>query len=51
MARPRVFEDVEELQGAIDGFFLDAKVKNEKVTMSGLAYYLGFADRQSLYDY
>jgi hypothetical protein len=51
MARPRVFEEAEELQGAIDGFFLDAKVKNEKVTMSGLAYYLGFADRQSLYDY
>lgn len=51
MARPRVYEKEEELQGAIDAYFLNTKVNNEKVTMSGLAYSLGFADRQSLYDY
>jgi hypothetical protein len=49
--RPRVYENSEDLQAAIDAYFLEVKTNNEKVTMSGLAYALGFADRQSLYDY
>jgi hypothetical protein len=51
MARPRVYDSAEDLEAAIDKYFAEAKESGEKVTMSGLAIALGFADRQSLYDY
>jgi|DEB0MinimDraft_6_1074348.scaffolds.fasta_scaffold100840_2 hypothetical protein len=48
MARPEPMFSPDELQAKIDEYF----AKNpEHPTMSGLAHYLGFASRQSLYDY
>jgi len=45
--RPPAYNDPEELQIAVDSYFTD----NDKPTISGLAYHLGFASRQSFYDY
>lgn len=45
--RPPIFETPQQLEKAIEAYF-DAK---PKVTITGLALYLGFCDRQSLYDY
>ena len=61
--RPLKYKTPEELQTAIDKYFLNPP--NKKVitntdgsttevpifTVSGLGYFLGFMDRQSLYDY
>ena len=49
--RTRVYDSVEELDAAIERYFADKRTSRGKVTMSGLALSLGFADRQSLYDY
>jgi hypothetical protein len=49
MARPRIYETAEELQKEVDRYF-DSTPQSE-IAISGLAYHLGFADRQSLYDY
>lgn len=52
MARPLKYKDAEELQKAIDEWFESFEEKDGVYpTMSGLAHFLGFADRQSLYDY
>jgi len=45
--RPPLFDDPEKLQIKIDEYFQ----QDGKKTISGLAYYLGFEDRQSFYDY
>lgn len=47
MSRPPFFDNVEEMQAAIAKFFEEEK----QPTISGLALYLGFADRYSLYEY
>ena len=49
MGRPAKYKTAEELQEAIDSYFLD--IEDEMPTVSGLAYHLGFADRNSIYDY
>jgi len=46
--RPLKFETPEELQATILSFFAE---ENGRITISGLAYYLGFESRQSFYDY
>jgi hypothetical protein len=63
VGRPLKYGTAEELQKAIDLFFHDCPDKRKIITqtgveieipcptISGLAYYLGFLDRQSLYDY
>lgn len=50
--RPLKYETAEEMQAAIDTWF-DSFEGEEGLypTMSGLAHFLGFSDRQSLYDY
>jgi hypothetical protein len=48
MARPRTWDDLEELEKAIENYF---NSYNGKVTITGLALYLGFESRQSIYDY
>lgn len=49
--RPPKFETPESLENAIQAYF-DAQTKNKlPITISGLAYALGFISRQSLYDY
>lgn len=45
--RPPLFETPEQLRQAIDQYF----DTNKLPTITGLALYLGFCDRQSLYDY
>ena len=47
MGRPRIYDDPNELESEIEKYFEDQK----KPTISGLALYLGFADKSSLYDY
>jgi hypothetical protein len=46
--QPAKFKTPEEMQAAIDQFF---EPENKPFTITGLAIYLGFCDRQSLYDY
>lgn len=46
--QPPYYKSPEELQTAIDAYFDDPECPN---TITGLAYFLGFADRQSLNDY
>jgi len=48
MARPRTYETVEELDEAIQSYFDE---NGDDLTIPGLAYHLGFASRQSIYDY
>lgn len=45
--KPRAYKSPKQLQAAIDAYFKD----NEKRTITGLAYYLGFASRQALINY
>jgi len=49
--RPLKFETPEQLEAAIQAYFDEIKDTNGIVTISGLAYYLGFESRQSIYDY
>jgi hypothetical protein len=46
--RPPIFETPEQLEDLIQAYFDE---NEEKVTITGLAYYLGFESRQSIYDY
>jgi hypothetical protein len=48
MGAKGMYETVEELDTAIQAYFDQA---GEDVTIPGLAYSLGFASRQSIYDY
>lgn len=47
--RPAHYETAEELQAKVDEYF--AKTDPDDYTITGLALFLGFCDRQSLYDY
>lgn len=49
--RPPKFETPEELQEAIEQYIKKRGNEEKPITMSGMAYELGFASRQSLYDY
>lgn len=49
--RPLKYNTAEELDAAIDAYFAERTEDKLPPTISGLALYLGFADRQSLYDY
>lgn len=49
--RPAKYETPEELQQKVDEYFEFVKSENEPTTITGLVLFLGFADRQSLYDY
>ena len=49
--RPLIYETVEELQKRIDDFFEDRIQKKIPPTVAGLALWLGFSSRFSLYDY
>ena len=52
VGRPLKYKTAEELQQAIDEWFDSFESKDGVYpTMSGLAYHLGFSDRQSIYDY
>lgn len=49
--RPAKYNNVEELQTAIDKFFQECDEKKEPYTITGLTLALGFVDRRSLLDY
>jgi len=48
VGRPPMFESAEQLQNAITAYF---ETTPDRITISGLAYHLGFESRQSFYDY
>ena len=48
VGRPLIFSTPNELQKYISAFFQE---ETGRITISGLAYYLGFESRQSFYDY
>jgi hypothetical protein len=48
MAAPTPKYSVKELEQKIDDYFLS---EPDKPTVTGLAYFLGFESRQSMYDY
>ena len=49
--RPPKYESPEELEKAVEAYFDECVIKKDIPIQSGLAYSLGFASRQSLYDY
>lgn len=51
VGRPAMFESAESLENAIQAYFDIQIEKALPITISGLAYALGFISRQSLYDY
>lgn len=51
VGRPAAFSTPDELETAIQAYFDKQTEDCGIITVSGLAYSLGFSDRQSLYDY
>ena len=49
--RPRKIKTPEEFRKKVDAFFKHREKEGKPPTVSGLAIFLGFADRQSIYDY
>jgi hypothetical protein len=49
--RPPKFSSVVDLEEGIDLYFKDCEHRKKPATIAGLAYYLGFETRQSIYDY
>jgi len=49
--RPPKYESPEELEKAVELYFSECEEKDEVPLLSGLALSLGFASRQSLWDY
>lgn len=51
MSRPRKYDSADEMQKVIEDYFQKMTEEKGLVTVSGLAYELGFESRQSMYDY
>jgi len=51
MARPRVYETPEDMEPAIEAYFDQCDEEKRPYTIAGLAYDLGFADRNALTEY
>ncbi len=51
MTRPLKYKTVEELEAAIKEYFNSRQLQVMPPTIAGLALWLGFEDRQSIYDY
>lgn len=51
VGRPRAYKTPQELEAAIDLYFITIEEKGRPPTVSGLALALGFSSRQSIYDY
>lgn len=49
--QPALYNSPEELSIKIEQYFEELKAEKEEPTVTGLALYLGFESRQSLYDY
>lgn len=51
MTRPLKYKTVEELEAAIKEYFNSRQLQVMPPTVAGLALWLGFEDRRSIYDY
>jgi len=51
MAAPYPMFTSDQLDKKVKAYFKEIKEKKQPPTVSGLAYYLGFVSRQSIYDY
>lgn len=49
--RPPHFDTPDKLQELVDDYFYQLEQIKESPTITGLAFHLGFASRNSLYDY
>lgn len=49
--QPPFFDNADDLQKEVDAYFDNLKDLSQPATITSLAFYLGFASRQSLYDY
>jgi hypothetical protein len=49
--QPPKYKSVDQLASKVNEYFADCESKKNTPTTYGLALYLGFCDRQSLYDY
>lgn len=49
--KERTIETPEEFEALCNEYFTDSKESGELITITGLAIHLGFASRQSIYDY
>jgi len=49
--RPLKYKTPEELEAAIDEYKIKCDETEKPYTITGLAYFLGFTDRRSFYDY
>jgi hypothetical protein len=51
VGRPLIIETPEEMADRVDAYMSECEEAERPPTLSGLALFLGFADRQSLFDY
>lgn len=51
VGRPRIYNDVEELSRACEQYFTKCLETALRPTVTGLALWLGFADKTTLYEY
>lgn len=49
--RPRLYQDAESFAAKVEGYFAFCEENDKSPTLSGLSYYMGFADKQSFGDY
>jgi hypothetical protein len=49
--KPRKYKDAEAMRNRVELYFEETQGEGRPPTIAGLALALGFADRQSLYDY
>lgn len=51
VGRPLLYESPEVLAAQCEAYFADVEEKKINPTITGLTYFLGFADKTTLYDY
>lgn len=51
IGRPRIYDDVDKLTEACEQYFATCLEKTLRPTVTGLALFLGFADKSTLYEY
>lgn len=51
VGRPLLYESPEALATQCEAYFAECEEKGERPMISSLAYFLGFADKTTLYDY
>lgn len=51
MARPRIYEDADELDKRVESYMDWCRMNDEKPTVTGATLHLGFCDKTTLYDY